>query len=217
MIGPEDTECRGCKNPPVLLSRDLPLWNATLVKMLEGWNVTLCLSRLPVTLAVNAVGRILLSFPGAMSLCLRTGNSAWKAEAVQHTSEIEVESQQGMVGRAAFIDLCLWLIQTGASEIAQFQGYTNSPVPVSKSCSSGTQQLPKNGEYGAPRQNEWIIDDMSRSPVTFVVSATSLILRLSLSLPLGRHQPEFHGCECCNGRWSCAARLGRKQQAGGET
>ena len=50
------------------------LWNATGVKMLEGWNVILCLSRLPVTLAVNAVGRILLAFVGALSLYLRTGS-----------------------------------------------------------------------------------------------------------------------------------------------
>ena len=31
-----------------------------------------------------------------------------------------------------------------------------------------------------PDKDDWTIDDMSRSPVTFVVSATSLIPRLSL-------------------------------------
>ena len=41
------------------------LWNATVVKMLEGRNVTLCLLRLPVALAV---GRILLAFAEALSL-----------------------------------------------------------------------------------------------------------------------------------------------------
>ena len=133
-----------------------PLWNATVVKMLEGWNVSVCISRLTVTLAVNAVGRILLAFSGAR---------------IYQFSCPSVEK------------LFLW----------------NAAVAE------------KLRVWNTQTQNVWIIDDMSTSLVTLVVSLTALILLLSLPLA-----SEFHGCECCNEMWSCAAQLGTKQQAGGE-
>ena len=94
----------------------------------------------------KAVGRILLAFAGAMSLYLRTGNSSGKAEP-EHT-QLKLESKPNRAW---------WVVQllstcVLSSRQAEFHGHTNSSVPVSKSCFSGAQQLPKSWEGGTPRQ-----------------------------------------------------------------
>ena len=159
-----------------------PLWNATLVKMLEGWNVTLCLSRLPVTLAVNECG-----WPDPAVLprsheSLSPHKQTALGRLIQCNTQMKLKSNPNRAWWVAQLSsTCVFgSVQTGASEIAQFQRYTNFPVRVSNSCSSGWQQLlSENGSMEHPDKNEWTIDDMSRSTVNFVVSTTSLILRLS--------------------------------------